>query len=76
MTKKYFLTLLLFIGVLSGTFGQCPIPATLSASSITQTNATLGWTTDAVEGQWEVLILRRAVIKFSAFEIKLQQTKY
>lgn len=76
MTKKYFLTLFLFFSALSATFGQCPPPGDLTATNITQTTTTLGWTTDGVEGQWEVFILRRTVIKFSAFEIKLQQTKY
>ncbi|HSD15456.1 MAG TPA: T9SS type A sorting domain-containing protein [Flavobacterium sp.] len=57
MTKKYFLTLLLFIGALSGTFGQCPAPANLIAVNITHNTATLGWTSSGTETQWEIALL-------------------
>ena len=57
MKKKYLLSLFLFLSALSVTFGQCPTPGALSTANITQTTATLGWTTGGTEAQWEVLIL-------------------
>ncbi|UOK43386.1 MULTISPECIES: DUF7619 domain-containing protein [Flavobacterium] len=54
MTKKYFLTLLLFISALSVTFGQVVPPSAFDVTNITQTSAMF-------EGgpchDWEILIL-------------------
>ncbi|ESU29760.1 hypothetical protein FLJC2902T_02360 [Flavobacterium limnosediminis JC2902] len=57
MTKKYFLTLIVFIGALYSTFGQCLTPTNLLATGITQTSATIGWTSSGTTTQWEVLLL-------------------
>ncbi|KGO93900.1 fibronectin type III domain-containing protein, partial [Flavobacterium enshiense] len=56
MTKKHFLTLLLFIGALSGTFGQCPAPTNLAAMNITHNSTTLAWTSSDTATRWEMAL--------------------
>lgn len=55
MLKKYYLTFLFSICAFYSTFGQCIPPSALTATNITETSATLSWTSvNAIA--WQIIV--------------------
>lgn len=56
MLKKYYYTLLFSICAFYSTFGQCIPPSNLVATNITESSATLSWTSSGPM-QWDVIVM-------------------